>query len=184
MPNTIRFSRTLIPRASIARALIAAATGAVVLAGCSSMQATPMMPTYPAQIGGRGGVSVEGDSICRQQAYQAAEKAKQDNVNKEIAFTAIGTIAGAVIGNQVSVPSGGPRGPRGPGGPGGPGGHRGPGGPGGPGGRPGSHDLAEAGALAGAATGAAMSQSTLQDTQQTFDIYYNNCIERYRSNGY
>lgn len=163
MPSTIGSKRTLL-----------AAAGAVLLGGCSGMQPTPMMPTYPAQIG-RGGVSVEADNACRQQAYQAAEKAKQDNVNKEVAFTAIGTIAGAVIGNQVSVPSGG-SGPRGP--------ARGPGGPGGPGGRPGrpkTHDLAGAGALAGAATGAAMSQGTLQDTQQVYDIYYNNCIERYRA---
>jgi len=146
--------------------------GLSILTGCSSMQPTPMMPTYPAQIGGRGGVSIETDNLCRQQAYQAAEKAKQDNVNKEVAFTAIGTIAGAVIGNQIEAPSrhGPPPGP-GPGGPG----------PGGPPGRPKTHDLAGPGALAGAATGAAISQGTLQDTQQVYDITYNNCIERYRA---
>lgn len=149
-----------------ARILIASAMG---LTGCSSMQPTPMMPTYPAQVGGRGGVSVEADSMCRQQAYKAAEQAKQDNINKEVAFTAIGTIAGAVIGNQIQAPGrhGPPRGP-------------GPGGPGGPG-RPSTHDMAGAGALAGAATGAALSQGTLQNPQQVYDIYYNNCIERYRA---
>lgn len=167
------------------RILITASLSAVVLTGCSGMQPTPMMPTYPAQVGGRDGVSIEADSACRLQAYQAAEKAKQDNLNKEVAFTAIGTIAGAVIGNQISVSSyrGGP-GPRGPG-PGGPhGGARGPGGPGGPPPRPHrsrSHDLAGAGALTGAATGAALSQGMLQNTQQTYDIYYNNCIQSYRS---
>jgi hypothetical protein len=161
MASTIGFARTL----------VTAAMGLAILSGCSGMQPTPMMPTYPSQIGGRGGVSMEADSICRQQAYQAAEKAKQDNVNKEIAFTAIGTIAGAVIGNQIQSPSRHgppPRGPRGPGGPGGPG-------------RPKTHDMAGAGALAGAATGAALSQGTLQNQQQVYDIYYNNCIERYRA---
>ena len=119
------------------------------------------------------GVSAEADSVCRQQAYQAAEKAKQDNVNKEVAFTAIGTIAGAVIGNQITTPGHGGRGPGGPGG-----------GPGGPGRGHGGHDLAGAGALTGAATGAAMSQGTLQDTQQTYDINYNNCIESHRGGRY
>ncbi len=155
------------------RTLTATSMGAVILAGCSSMQPTPMMPTYPAQVGGRQGVSAEADSVCRQQAYQAAEKAKQDNVNKEVAFTAIGTIAGAVIGNQITTPGHGGPGPGGPGG-----------GPGGPGRGHGGHDLAGAGALTGAATGAAMSQGTLQDTQQTYDINYNNCIESHRGGRY
>ena len=156
------------------RLLIAVSIAAAALAGCSSMQPTPMMPTYPAQVGGRKGVSAAEESACRQQAYQAAEKTKQDNVTKEVAFTAIGTIAGAVIGNQIESPSrGGHRGPRGPGGPGGPG-------PGGPGpGRPKTHDMAGAGALAGAATGAALSQSAVQDTQKVYDISYNNCIQSY-----
>ncbi|NEX21941.1 hypothetical protein G3480_16785 [Thiorhodococcus mannitoliphagus] len=159
-------------RQVFARTLVAISLSAATLAGCSSMQPTPMMPTYPAQIGG-GGVTASEDSLCRQRAYQASEKAKQDNVNKEVAFTAIGTIAGAVIGNQINVPSGGPRpgpGPRGPGGPGG---------PGGPPGRPKTHDMAGAGALTGAATGAALSQGTLQNTQQVYDLSYNNCIQSY-----
>lgn len=155
-----------------ARIFTALAFLTAALAGCSSMQATPMMPTYPAQIGS-GGVSASEDSLCRQRAYQAAEKAKQDNVNKEVAFTAIGTIAGAVIGNQIQAPSG--RGPRpGPG-------PRGPGGPGGRPGKPKTHDMAGAGAAAGAATGAALSQGTLQDTQQVYDITYNNCVQSYMS---
>lgn len=148
-----------------------AALGLVLLTGCSGMQPTPMMPTYPAQIGGRGDVSMEADGLCRQQAYQAAAQAKQDNVNKEVAFTAIGTLAGAVIGNQIQAPGRHGPPPRGPGRPGGPGGP----------GRPSTHDMAGAGALAGAATGAALSQGTLQDPQQVYDIYYNNCIERYRA---
>ena len=74
-----------------ARNRLFAVLGLALLTGCSGMQPTPMMPTYPAQIGGRGGVSMEADSLCRQQAYQAADKARQDNVNKEVAFTAIGT---------------------------------------------------------------------------------------------
>ncbi|WP_186342944.1 YMGG-like glycine zipper-containing protein [Allochromatium palmeri] len=160
MANTIGYARNR----------LFAVLGFGLLTGCSGMQPTPMMPTYPAQIGGPSGVSMESDSLCRQQAYQAAEKVKQDNVNKEVAFTAIGTIAGAVIGNQIQSPGryGPPRGPRGPGGPGGPG-------------RPRTNDMAGAGALAGAATGAALSQGTLQNTQQVYDIYYNNCIERYRN---
>lgn len=141
--------------------MVAAGLSLVVLAGCSSMQTTPMMPTYPAKVG-RGGVPVEVDDRCRQEAYQAAERAKQENVNKEVAFTAVGAIAGAVIGNQARV-SGPPRPPAAPGG---------------PPGRPRSHDLAGPGALAGAATGAALSQGATQDLQQVYDMYYNNCIAR------
>ena len=173
------------------RALVGALLAATVT-GCSSMQPTPTMPTYPAQIGGGSGVTADLDYRCRQQANAAAEKTKQDNVTKEVAVTAISTVAGAVIGNQLNgggaggrglggmggMGGGGP-GPRGHGG-GGPGGRGGPGGPGGGHGH-GGHDLAGAGALAGAATGAALSQSMLQDTQQTFDIVYNNCIEANRS---
>lgn len=154
-------------RLQSARRLTAAGLSAAVLAGCSSVQPTPTMPTYPAQVGGRYGVSAETDAGCRQQAYQAASTAKQNNVGKEVAFTAIGAIAGAAIGNALE-PSG-PRGP-GPGGPGGPGGPRGHGGP----------ALGGAGAVTGLATGAAMSQSTLQDPQQVYDITYNNCIETNR----
>ncbi len=159
MPNQTLPSHTLV--AALAVSLVTA---------CSSMQATPMMPTYPARIGGPDGVTAAQDSACRQRAYQAAEQAKQDNVNKEIAFTAIGTIAGAAIGNAMT-----PRHPRGPG-PHGPGGYR-PRPPRGP-------DLTGAGAVAGASTGAAMSQGALQNTQQTYDIFYNNCIASYRGSGY
>lgn len=49
-------------------------------------------------------------------------------------------------------------------------------------GRPRSHgpDYTGAGAVAGAATGAAVSQSMVQDTQQIYDFYYNNCIAAHR----
>ncbi len=163
MPGTLRASHPL---------LAALAVG--VITGCASMQPTPIMPTYPAQIGGRSGVTAEQDATCRQQAYLAAEQTKQQNVNKEVASTMIGAVAGAVVGHAVSDRGPGGPGPRGPG-PGGPG-------PGGP--RPGpgpssGPNLTGAGAVAGAATGAAVSQGMLQDTQQVYDINYNNCIAAY-----
>ncbi len=164
----------MISTTELASRLIASAMSLVILTGCSGLQPTPMMPTYPARIGGPDGVSLETDSFCRLQAYQVAEKTRQDNINKEVAFTAIGTIAGAVIGNQVQVTR--YRGPA-PYWPRGPHGHRGWHGPR----RVQTHDMAGAGAFAGAATGAALSQGTLQNTQQVYDIYYNNCIERYRA---
>ena len=162
---------------------------AIFFAGCSSMQPTPTLPSAPARIGGYGGVSAEVDRNCREQAYKAAEQAKQQNVNTEVAVTAIGTVAGAVIGKAVSPRGGGggpgPRGPGGPGGgPGGPGGGPGAGGPGGPGGGPGGPgpgrprgpNYAGVGAATGALAGAAASQDMLQNLQQVYDINYDNCI--------
>lgn len=145
------------------RVLLAAlAAGSV--AGCSSMQPTPMMPSQPAIIGS-GGVTAQQDSICRQQAYQAAQSAKETNVAKEVGFTALGVVAGAAIGNALE-PGHGPA-PRGPG-PRGPA-PRGPSGP----------HYGTAGGITGAAVGAAASQSVVQDTQQVFDLNYNNCIAAY-----
>ncbi len=133
--------------------------------GCSSMQPTPMMPTYPARIGGHGGVRAEEDAYCRQQAYQAAQQAKESNIAKEIGATAIGALAGAAIGNALEP--GRPPGPP-PGGPGGP-----------PGPRPSGPHYGTAGGIAGAAVGAAASQRMIQDPQQVYDITYNNCIAAY-----
>jgi hypothetical protein len=150
---------------SIRASRAALATIAVgVITGCSSMQPTPIMPTQPARIGGRDGVTLEQDAACRQQAYQAAQAAKESNVTTEVATTAVSAIAGAVIGHAISPHGGGPRGP-GPGGPG----PRGPSGP----------NLAGAGAATGALAGAAASQGMLQDTQQVYDINYNNCVAAY-----
>jgi hypothetical protein len=148
------------------------ALAASLAAGCSSMQPTPMMPSQPAMIGGPGGVSAQADSACRQQAYEAAKKAKDTNVAKEVGITAISAIAGAAIGNALEPrhgPGPGPM-PRGPGGPG----------PVGPVPKaPSGPQLGTAGAVAGAATGAAVSQGVVQDTQQVYDINYNNCIATY-----
>jgi len=152
-----------------ARALATVLTAALA-AGCSSMQPTPMMPTQPAQVGGRNGVSVQHDSMCRQRAYEAAQKAKENNVAKEVGITAVGALAGAVIGNALEPghgPGPGP-GPRGPG----PGGGPVPGGPSAP-------HYGTAGGIAGAAAGAAASQTMVQNTQQVYDITYNNCIASY-----
>ena len=147
---------------------LAAALVAALAAGCSSMQPTPMMPTQPAQIGGRTGVTAQQDSICRQRAYEAAQKAKENNVAKEVGITALGAVAGAVIGNALEPGHGpAPRGP-GPGGPGGPA-PRGPSGP----------HYGTAGGVTGAAVGAAASQSMVENTQQVYDITYNNCIASY-----
>jgi hypothetical protein len=155
MPGKILSSRVLLS------ALVAGIT-----AGCSSMQPTPMMPTQPARIG--DGVSAQQDSICRQQAYQAAQKAKESNIAKEVGITAVGALAGAVIGNALEPGRGpAPRGP-GPGGPGGPA-PRGPSGP----------QLGTAGGVTGAAVGAAASQGVVQNTQQVYDITYRNCIASY-----
>lgn len=161
---------------------LVAVLSTVLFAGCSSMEPTPMMPTNPARFG--GGITAEVDGICREQAYQAAERAKQQNTNTEVAVTAIGTVAGAVIGRAVSPRRGG--GGPGPGGPGGPGGGPGAGpggpggGPGGPGpGRPRGPNYAGAGAATGALAGAAASQEMLQDLQQVYDINYDNCITSY-----
>jgi hypothetical protein len=144
-----------------------AALAAGLIAGCSSMQPTPMMPSQPAMIGASGGVSSQQDSICRQQAYQAAQKAKETNIAKEVGVTAVGAIAGAVIGNALE-PGRGPA-PRYPGPRGGPA-PRGPSGP----------QLGTAGGVTGAAVGAAASQSMVQNTQQVYDATYNNCIASYR----
>lgn len=164
----------------------------VFFVGCSSMEPTPMMPTNPARFG--GGVTAEVDRSCREQAYQAAERAKQQNANTEVAVTAIGAVAGAVIGRAVSPRHGGGGPGPGPGpgggGPGGPGGGPGAGpggGPGGPGGGPGGPgpgrprgpNYAGAGAATGALAGAAASQDMLQDLQQVYDINYDNCIASY-----
>ena len=147
-----------------------------IAAGCSSMQPTPIMPTQPAKISSRDGVTVEQDVVCRKQAYDAAEKAKNNNIAKEVGVTAVGVIAGAVLGNALEprgvsapmalVPAGGP-GPRGPGVPG----PRGPSGP----------SLGTAGGITGAAIGAAASQGMLQNTQQVYDMTYTNCITPYAS---
>lgn len=142
-----------------------AALAAGLIAGCSSMQPTPMMPSQPVVIGSSG-VTAQQDSICRQQAYQAAQSAKETNVAKEVGFTAIGAIAGAAIGNALE-PGRGPA-PR-PARPGGPA-PRGPSGP----------HYGTAGGVTGAAVGAAASQSVVQDTQQVYDLNYNNCIAAYR----
>jgi hypothetical protein len=148
--------------------VLLAALIAGIIAGCSSMQPTPMMPSQPARIGGSSGVTSQQDSICRQQAYQAAQKAKENNVAKEVGITAVGAIAGAVIGNALE-PGHGPA-PRGPG----------PGGPRGPAPRgPSDPHFGTAGGVTGAAVGAAASQSVVQDTQQVYDITYNNCIATY-----
>lgn len=157
-----------------------------IAAGCSSMQPTPMMPTEPAIISSRDGVTAEQDAVCRKQAYDAAEKAKNNNIAKEVGVTAVGIIAGAVLGNALEprgfsgpaalVPAGGP-GPRGPGAGGRPGGRPGGGGPRGPSGP----SYGTAGGIAGAAVGAAASQSMLQDTQQVYDITYTNCVTPYAS---
>ena len=72
MLGTTHSSRTLVVALSVA-----------ILGGCSSMQPTPTMPTYPAKVG-YGGVTRETDSICRQQAQQAAEQTKQQNANTEV----------------------------------------------------------------------------------------------------
>ncbi len=138
----------------------------ILVASCSSMQPTPMMPTYPARIGGPGGVRAEEDAYCRQRAHQAAQQAKDTNVAKEIGATAIGALAGAAIGNALEP--GRPHGPP-PGGPGGP--------PPGP--RPSGPHYGTAGGIAGAAVGAAASQRMIQDPQQVYDINYNNCIATY-----
>ena len=167
---------------------VIAVLSAIFFAGCSSMQPTPTLPSSPARIGGYGGVSAEVDRNCREQAYKAAEQAKQNNVNTEVAVTAIGTVAGAVIGKAASPRGGGGPGPGfgggGPGGPGGPGGGPGMGGPGGPGGGPGGPgpgrprgpNYAGVGAATGALAGAAASQDMLQNLQQVYDINYDNCI--------
>ena len=146
-----------------ARKFLAAAVAGLI-AGCSSMQPTPIMPTYPAKIGGRGGVSADQDAYCRQQAFQAAQAAKDSNVSAEVASTAVGAIAGAVIGNAASTSDRTVRtyGPR----------------------RVvtrhySGHDYTGAGAATGAVVGAAASQGMIQDTQQVYDITYNNCVAAY-----
>ena len=144
---------------------IGVALAAGIAAGCSSMQPTPMMPSQPASIGGSDGVSAQDDSLCRQRAYQAAQSAKDTNIVKEVGITAIGAVAGAALGNALE-PGRGPRPGPGFGGPR----YRGPSGP----------QLGTAGGIAGAATGAAVSQGVVQNTQQVYDINYNNCIATYR----
>jgi hypothetical protein len=135
-----------------------------------------MMPTQPARISSSDGVTADQDGVCRKQAYDAAEKAKNNNIAKEVGVTAVGIIVGAVLGNALEphgvsgpmalVPAGAP-GPRGPGMPG----PRGPSGP----------SLGTAGGITGAAVGAAASQGMLQNTQQVYDIAYTNCITPYAS---
>ncbi len=152
--------------------VLLAALAAGIMTGCSSMQPTPMMPSQPVVIGSSG-VTGQQDSICRQQAYQAAQSAKETNVAKEVGFTALGAIAGAAIGNALEP--GHRSAPRGPAPrPGGPG-------PRGPAPRgPSDPHYGTAGGITGAAVGAAASQSVVQDTQQVYDLNYNNCIAAYR----
>jgi hypothetical protein len=147
---------------TLALRVLPAAIVATLIAGCSSMQPTPMMPTQPARIGGTYGVTAQQDGSCRQRAYEAAQKAKENNVAKEVGITAFGALAGAYLGNALE-PGHGPA-PRGPG-PGGPA-PRGPSGP----------QLGTAGGITGAAVGAAASQGVVQNTQQVYDATYNNCI--------
>ena len=133
------------------------------ITGCSSLEPTPMQPSYPAWNGDRD-VSREVDSACRRHAYQAAEQVKQQNVNTEVAGTLIGVIAGAVIGEALSD-HGHYRGH--------PSWHH-------DHGRPGYHsdsDLTGTGAVLGGVTGAALSGGSRQDIQQVYDMAYDNCIE-------
>lgn len=162
------------------RTLLAAVTVGVI-AGCSSIQSTPMSPTQPARIGSSDGVTREQDAACRRLAHQDAQSTKETNVAKEVGSTVAGAALGAVLGNALEP--GRPRhrgpGPRGPGraGPG----RRGPrGGPGrrGPG-RPSDPGYGTAGAVTGAVAGAAVSQALVEDTQQVYDRRYNNCIAAY-----
>lgn len=150
-------------RLRISPLLLALAAGG--FAGCSSMQPTPMMPTYPARLGGSTGITAEEDAFCRQQAHQAAEQAKEANVTKEVGSTVIGALAGAAIGNALEP--GRPRGP-GPGGPGG-----------GPPPRHSDPGYGTAGAITGATLGATASRGMIEDTQQVYDRHYNNCIAAY-----
>jgi len=148
------------------------------IAGCSSMQPTPMMPSQPARIGGPGGVTRDQEALCRQEAYQAAKSAKETNVAKEVGSTVAGAALGAVIGNALEPDR--PRGPspraRGPGGPGGP---RGPAPR-----RPSDPGWGGVGGVTGAAAGAAASQAMIQDPQQVYDIRYRNCIAAYANAQY
>jgi len=158
--------------------MLVAVLAAVSILGCSGMQPTPMMPTYPAKIGGSSGVSPQQDAFCRQQAYQAAQKAKEANVAKEVGSTAVGALLGAAVGNALEPSRPRHRGPppRGRGGPGRPGGPP----PRGPGpGRYSDPGYGTAGAVTGAAVGAAASRSMIQDTQRVYDIKYNNCVAAY-----
>lgn len=161
------------------RMLLAAVTVGVI-AGCSTMQSTPMSPTQPAYIGGSDGVTREQDAACRRSAYQDAKSAKDTNVAKEVGSTVAGAALGAVLGNALEP---GRRGYRGPG----PRrgrvgrGYRGPRGGHGPRGRgrPSDPGYGTAGAVTGAVAGAAVSQSLVEDTQQVYDRRYNNCIAAY-----
>lgn len=135
-------------------------------AGCSGLEPTPMMPTYPAPVGGSDGVSWELDGKCRGQAYRLAEQTRRSNINREVGYTLFGIAAGVAIGSALSYnvePRYRP-------------GH-------------GSHwhhggyphksyrrDYRGAGAVAGATTGAVLSQSAMRDPQRVYDIVYENCI--------
>lgn len=157
--------------------LLVALAAAGVISGCSTMQPTPIMPSNPVRTGGSSGVSANEDAICRQEAYRAAQQAKDTNVAKEVGSTVAGAAIGAVLGNALE-PGRSSRGPgpraRGPGGRGGPGGPA-------PRGRRSDPGWGAAGGVTGAAVGAAASQSMIQDTQQVYDIYYNNCVAAYAS---
>jgi uncharacterized protein YcfJ len=139
--------------------VLLAAVASGVISGCSGMQPTPTMPSQPARIGGPYGETSQQDAYCRQQAYQAAEKTKQDNMAKEVGSTAVGSIAGAVIGNALEPDRYWGRGRRYW--------------------RRSDPHYGTAGAVTGAAVGAAASQTMVQNTQQVYDITYNNCMASY-----
>ncbi|WP_040845422.1 hypothetical protein [Thiorhodococcus drewsii] len=157
-------SRSLSQRILILTPLAAMTLASV--AGCSSLQPPPMMPSYPAPVGGSDGVSWELDSKCRGQAYRLAEQARRSNINREVGYTLIGIAAGVAIGSALSYDVE----PRYP-----------------PGRRYHWHhggypytgyrrDYRGAGGVAGAATGAVLSQSAMRDPQRVYDVVYENCI--------
>ncbi|EXJ13965.1 glycine zipper family protein [Imhoffiella purpurea] len=148
--------------------LFPSALALTLLCGCSSLEPTPMMPTYPAPVGGRDGVSWELDSKCRRQAHRIAGQTRRANLDREVAYTLIGIAAGVAIGSALSydVKSYHPHSR-----------HRG---------YPGyqdrpytlyRRDYRGPGAVMGAATGAVLSQDALRNPQRTYDIVYENCIQ-------
>ena len=156
----------------VKRMLIVPIAALVVGSGCSGLEPTPMMPSYPAPVGGPEGVPWELDGKCRQQAYRMAERVRRANLNREVAYTLIGIAAGVAIGSALSYDVEG-------------------------GYYHGHHssswhhghrrypdyssyryrrDYRGAGAVMGAATGAVLSQDALRNPQRTYDIVYENCI--------
>jgi hypothetical protein len=79
--------------------LALAATVSSLIVGCSAMQESRTIPTYPA--GRSAGVPASDDAYCRSQATAAAEKTKNTNVAKEVSFTAVGALLGAAVGNAA-----------------------------------------------------------------------------------